>query len=1123
MIQTHARTRTIALLLATLALSSCDRDGGAPSTAPTTTTSAATSTESSTADAAIPQTRDTMNHAVGLMGRFDFDGAQAEFARIAATPNAPIEAALDHAIATLNQSSEGAQEQALVLLEAILKSKPTGEIAQRAQYCRGLCLLYLGRAKEAQAVLLPVAQARPTDSYACYFAAQSLEQDNEYVMAMQWYDRACVEDSSLKSAQLGVQRCAQRLGNEARANAALAEFEALTLNPRARTAEFKYSRMGPLALAIVELTKASAPPVPAAPRAGPFFAEEHELIVHWPAGEKAAWGNDVEQHAASVDLDGDEKLDIVIARGLAAKAGSSARALVLHARGDGSYDALTEHPLATLAGGSVNSMLFGDINDDGRTDLYCCARGGNRLLLATSEGGFRDATESSKTRGAGENCLDGAMCDLDHDGDLDLFVIYREGANELFINNSDGTFREVARAAGIADAPRNPQSVIVADFDFDRDADIFILNKTLPHQLLLNDRLWHWSEGVAAGVSQAQLDDGAVAAAVVEITGIPLRRLMLATGSYLRLPTRMEQLTLNRSVETAVADVTGDGRADLFLLGADAISMHSDGGREVSRWPVAQGTVRTQLLMLDAVHGASLLALRVGAGPLVREPGAGRGQFVALKLSGRTEASQSMRSNSSGIGTSYAARVGSMWSGGETFRNHTGRGQSLAPVAIGVDAHGQADFVELEWSDGVLQSELDLAAGALHTITETQRQISSCPVIFAFDGQNMRFVTDILGVGGLGYLLAPGVYSEPRPWEVLVLPVNALQPRADDTLSLTLAEPMEESCMLDRVRLRAIDLAQGWDIAPDERLAIGGAAPTGEIVAWRNSWLPQKSDALARVDLIAADVGALDPRFIGRLAQEQVIELEFETAIDAINDPWLVIDGWVEYPYCQTMFAAWQANARYTAPSLQARTRDGVWVDLVAEWGYPAGMPRRMALPIPKSALPAGTSALRMKSTMQIYFDSVRLVAREALPVEAIDLKLTRASLASVGFAQRSTGAQHQPFYDHNRLLPLWDCRFQRGLYTEFGDVRALCEHTDGALVVFGPGEEVALDFASPSHPIAEGATRRYILEVNGWCKDMDLFTRDGETIAPLPLLGATTEAAQTLMRDTRTRPMGGR
>jgi hypothetical protein len=75
----------------------------------------------------------------------------------------------------------------------------------------------------------------------------------------------------------------------------------------------------------------------------------------------------------------------------------------------------------------------------------------------------------------------------------------------------------------------------------------------------------------------------------------------------------------------------------------------------------------------------------------------------------------------------------------------------------------------------------------------------------------------------------------------------------------------------------------------------------------------------------------------------------------------------------------------------------------------------------------------------------------------------------------------------------------------------------DGGCVVFGPGEQVSLDFASPTQAVPPGATRRYILETRGWCKDMDLFTRDGETIAPLP--APETEQAQK----SRTRPMGGR
>ena len=217
------------------------------------------------------------------------------------------------------------------------------------------------------------------------------------------------------------------------------------------------------------------------------------------------------------------------------------------------------------------------------------------------------------------------------------------------------------------------------------------------------------------------------------------------------------------------------------------------------------------------------------------------------------------------------------------------------------------------------------------------------------------------------------------------------------------------------------------------------------------------------------------------------------------------------------MFAAWQAGAKYRAPSLEARGADGSWTTLVEEWGYPAGMPRRMALPIPHEKLPAGVNALRMRTNMEVYFDSVRLVAREALPTAPIELALAGAELASVGFAQRTTGPQKQPHYDDARRLPLWDCRFQFGLYTELGDVAELVRGGDESLTVFGPGEQVTVDFSAATSPVPAGSTRRYVLEVRGWCKDMDLFTKDGETIEPVP---GTKPAA---MEKLRTRPMGGR
>ena len=67
------------------------------------------------------------------------------------------------------------------------------------------------------------------------------------------------------------------------------------------------------------------------------------------------------------------------------------------------------------------------------------------------------------------------------------------------------------------------------------------------------------------------------------------------------------------------------------------------------------------------------------------------------------------------------------------------------------------------------------------------------------------------------------------------------------------------------------------------------------------------TESISASDFVAADPGPLDSRFLGRLASECVLECEFDLPLDFPAA--LVVDGWVEYPYSQTMFAAWQSGA----------------------------------------------------------------------------------------------------------------------------------------------------------------------------------------------------------------------
>ncbi|MGH8496006.1 MAG: hypothetical protein ACREVN_07700, partial [Gammaproteobacteria bacterium] len=494
--------------------------------------------------------------------------------------------------------------------------------------------------------------------------------------------------------------------------------------------------------------------------------------------------------------------------------------------------------------------------------------------------------------------------------------------------------------------------------------------------------------------------------------------------------------------------------------------------------------------------------------------GPGRHAFVALSLTGREERGESMRSNASGIGTGVALRVDSRWTLLDTFDKISAPGQSLQPIAVGLGGAERADYVAIDWSDGVFQTELGLEPGGVTRIAETQRQLASCPVLFAYDGSGFAFVSDLLGVGGLGFFVAPGEYAPPRPWEFFRLPRGLVEAR-NGRYAFKLTEPMEETAYVDALRLHVYDLPPGWSMALDERMGVGRPVPTGEPLYYRRKIEPVSAvndrgddvtPAVLERDRRAAPVGRQDRRFLGRLEKPHVLTMEFGTALDAgAGRPILIADGWIEYPYSQTVFAAWQAGAAYSAPTLEARGGDGRWRVVYAQFGYPAGMPREMALPL--DDLPAGTNALRLSTNQEIYWDRIRVAFAEPLPeVHPRVLVPAVATLRKTGFARRTTGPQRLPDYDYGQRSAFWDAKYPAGLYTRFGDVLPLISTLDDALAIVGPGEETHFEFAALPAPPA-GWHRELVLEARGYAKDMDLYTKHGETVGPLPVRPAADPA----------------
>jgi tetratricopeptide (TPR) repeat protein len=1052
------------------------------------------------------------NRGVGLMGKFEYDEALKVFDQLAQQHPQWIEVQVNRAIATLNRQREGDEEAALKILDDVLQTDANN---LRAHYCSGLLKLYLQSPAEALKHFQIVAEVDPQDAYAAYYTGQCLAQERTYDEALTWYGRAVAIDPYLRSAYYAVSQAARAAGRNNEAAEFLDAFQKLEKNPRARLVEFKYTRMGPKGMALaVDVEKREPTPLPV----GPVFLDPVPLLTN---GDQYIWRAPREDRPVSItacDIDMESDIDVFIAGAVDDVRIHNA---VCINNGDGTFTMDPAHPLASVE--NVNAALWGDYDNDGLTDVYLCRRGANMLWRQAEKGVWKDVTESTKAANGELDTVDGAMVDFDHDGDLDIFCVNFDGPNELLNNNLDGTFRPIAKEQGIAGPGTGSVQVLPVDLDADRDMDIIVLNKQPPHDVWVNDRLWKYR--TAEGFDEFRQSSAQAALAIgSEHDGnadLWTLRWSLMRQWWNRQGAQYVTASFDHSQESPdarensffmLACATGDGKASSVSRTARGWSANSlsraDIDTDFYSDVVARGMAE---LILGGENGPALVGIPEADQPLIWRPGPGRYPFATLSFFGRKDA-DTMRSNASGIGTHYAARIDSMWVMGDRLRDSSGPGQSLQPVAIGLGGHDKIDFVAIDWSDGVFQSEIDLAAGKEHEIVETQRQLSSCPVLFAWNGEEYAFVTDVLGVGGIGYMVTPGEYAPSRPWENVLLPDGASESQ-NGRYVLKLSEPMEEACYLDSAKLVAYDLPPRWHMTVDDRMSILGPDPTGELIVFREtiSTMNVMNDRgedvtkdVVAADLRAAPVGEVDPRFIGRLVKDCSLTITFDQPLDrdapSRKRLMMIIDGWVEYPYSQTMFAAWQAGADYRAPSIEAMDGHGQWHMVLEQFGYPAGMPRQMSVPLPPERLPKGCNTLRITTNQEIYFDRIAIALAESNDqVVRHELPMTEARLIQSGFAKRQTFDQRRPYYNYNQRAPFWDTRYQRGLYTCVGPCLELVQAHDEALAIFGPGEEIHMEFDASMPALPAGWTRAFMLEVRGWCKDMDLFTKDGETLEPLP------------------------
>jgi hypothetical protein len=431
-------------------------------------------------------------------------------------------------------------------------------------------------------------------------------------------------------------------------------------------------------------------------------------------------------------------------------------------------------------------VAIGDYDNDGREDIFVAGVHGNHLYH--NDG----VTFSDTTAKAGLAAPDpeygplwsvgGAWVDIDNDGLLDLFVVnylawdpakepsceaapgkldychpkfYKATPNQLFLNNGDGTFRDVSAESGIRAHPGKGMGIAVADYDQDGLMDLFVTNDKMTNSLFHNRGGVRFEE-VAFNAGVALTEDGVFISGMgvdfrdIDNDGLPdivvvaldketfpfFRNLGKRGFTDATRSSGLARLTLPMAgYSPTIADFDNDGWKDIFVTRGHVQALGIGSKLQIDQ----PNTVFRNL------GGTKFQALTAEAGLTAQPPARHRGSAVGdLNGDGRLDVVTTALSapaeiwlndspgdahwlelklegtagNRDGIGAGIKVTAG-----GRVQYSHASfaagyASSSAAPTHFGLGLATSASLVEIRWPSGVRQELRDVAADRVIRVKE---------------------------------------------------------------------------------------------------------------------------------------------------------------------------------------------------------------------------------------------------------------------------------------------------------------------------------------------------------------------------------------------------------------------
>ncbi len=847
-------------------------------------------------------------------------------------------------------------------------------------------------------------------------------------------------------------------------------------------------------------------------------------------------GLDPTEHASSCtagDYDNDGFPDLAVV--------AAGHLLLLHNEKNGIFKDVAK--AAGITGLFDAGLTFVDYDHDGDLDLYAtfggvervgsAVGGANRMWRNNGDGTFTDVTESTGLAG-NPYSANAVGTDYNNDRAVDLVVTSRNVA--LFRNPREGKFPKSPLSSDSSQL--NGAGIAMLDFDHDGWMDVALTYWTTQPALTL----WRNEQGKkfeqislpennwvrAFGVVALDYDnDGWVDLAAVGETNdghgeVRLFRNLGPDGwKDVTADVGLDKTSLKDPRAIIAGDYDNDGAVDLLITQnrGPAVLLRNEGGNK-------NNSIRLALKGLNDNKSAIGTKVEVFSAGL-------RQKYEVYGSSGYL--GQNSPYLTIGIGQAKQADVVRMlWPTGvlqDEIEVAANKVQSFQEL----DRRGSSCPTLFAWDGSEYRLVGDmLGAGVIGHWVGTGEPQGPKPASFGLSSGTAEAVSFPRAAGEGSRV----VRNVARPTEAMKLDRAALREK-DGKLSFRFMEPLEESVYLDQVKLLAVDHPANIDVNPNEYFASNPPYPPFKVVFSSTNdarppagaWDEHGHDVLP--DLLAhryfGDFRVLP--FLG-FAVPHTLELDLGEAYRG-GPLWLLMHGEIEYFSATSMYAADQAHLRPFAPYVEAlqenagdkkgsarlpSCRKGApckaasaaegnstkWRRVIEDLGFPAGGARTMTADL-TGKLPPGTRRIRITTNLQIYWDSI-LISRTSQNQSArvTPVPLAHADLSFHGFPLK---IEDQPpgnvKYIYEKTSATGPYTRPAGAYTRYGNVRPLLEGLDDKFVVFGSGDEVALDFNPAGLPILpSGWVRDYFFVANGYEKDMDFYAYRGDTVEPLPFGG---------------------